>query len=357
MKKQFVKILSLCVLGATTVFVSCDKNNDDEKPEVKTENRVYFLNEGSWGANNSTLDVYYPDGENTYQSKIFAAANGQGLGDTGQDLLAYGNRIYVSVWGSNYLAKLDQKGKIVEKYEFSAEEGQPRQLAAKDGFIYVSTYGSKVIKFDTAAIVAPKGSVEVGPHPEEICISGNTLYAAIAGDYTIAYDSTLAVVDLATFSLKDKIVVGLDPTNVVALGDNLYVIHYDTATWAQEILEVNTTAKTSTVFDGGVKMATDGESLYYVKSYTDYSDYPNTKTVTSFAKKGSNASPLDLTATPELSSATVYLFVIDPENGDFYVGTTDYKTNGVIYRFGKDGKFITKFETSGISPNSAAFLK
>jgi hypothetical protein len=64
-----------------------------------------------------------------------------------------------------------------------------------------------------------------------------------------------------------------------------------------------------------------------------------------------------LTVTPELSSATVYLFEIDPENGDFYVGTTDYKTNGVIYRFGKDGKFITKFETSGISPNSAAFLK
>ncbi|MBR6081432.1 MAG: hypothetical protein IKP62_00715, partial [Salinivirgaceae bacterium] len=114
MKKQFVKILSLCVLGATTVFVSCDKNNDDEKPEVKSEKRVYILNEGSWNGNNSTLDVYYPDGENAYQSKIFAAANGQGLGDTGQDLIAYGNRIYVSVWGSNYLAKLDTKGKIVE---------------------------------------------------------------------------------------------------------------------------------------------------------------------------------------------------------------------------------------------------
>ena len=357
MKKQFIKILSLCVLGATTIFVSCDKDDDDEKTEVKTEKRVYILNEGLWGGNNSTLDVYYPDGGNTYQSKIFAAANSQGLGDTGQDLLAYGNRIYVSVWGSNYLAKLDQKGKIVEKHEFSAEEGQPRQLAAKDGFIYVSTYGGKVIKFDTAAIVAPKGSVNVGPHPEEICISGNTLYAAIAGDYTVAYDSTLAVVDLATFTLKDKIVVGLDPTNVVAFGDNLYVIHYDTTSWAQEILEVNPVAKTSTLFDGGAKMATDGESFYYVKSYTDYTDYPNTKTVTSFVKKGSNASPFDLTATPELSSATVYLFVIDPDNGDFYIGTTDSKTNGVIYRFDKDGKFIAKFETSGIGPNSAAFVK
>ena len=39
MKKQFVKILSLCALGATTVFVSCDKNSDDENPEVKTVSR------------------------------------------------------------------------------------------------------------------------------------------------------------------------------------------------------------------------------------------------------------------------------------------------------------------------------
>ena len=271
MKKRFVKILSFCVLGATTVFVSCDKNSDDEKPEVKSVKRVFFLNEGSNGANNSTLDVYYPDGESDYQSKIFAAANGQGLGDTGQDLLAYGNRIYLSVWGSNYLAKLDTKGKIVEKHEFTAEEGQPRYLAAKDGFIYVSTYGGKVIKFDTAAIVAPKAAVEVGTRPEEICISGNTLYAAIAGDYTVAYDSTLAVVDLAAFSLKEKLTAAIDPTNVLPIGGNLYVIHYDTATWAQEVVEVNPVNKETRKICTASKIATDGELMYYVFSTTDWS--------------------------------------------------------------------------------------
>ena len=35
--------------------------------------------------------MYYPDGENTFQSKIFTAANGQGLGDTGQYLIDYGD--------------------------------------------------------------------------------------------------------------------------------------------------------------------------------------------------------------------------------------------------------------------------
>ena len=122
-------------------------------------------------------------------------------------------------------------------------------------------------------------------------------------------------------------------------------------------MEVNPTSKAVKKFDEGSKLATDGINLYYVKSFTDYTDYPNTKTVTSFVKKGSDASPFDLTSTPELSAAAVYLFEIDPDNGDFYIGTTDYATNGTIYRFDKTGKFITKFETSGISPNHAAFVK
>ena len=357
MKKQFVKILSLCALGATTVFVSCKDKNDDEKPEVKIAKRVYILNEGSWGGNNSTLDVYYPDGENDYQSKIFAAANGQGLGDTGQDLLAYGNRLYVSVWGSNYIAKLDQKGKIIEKHEFTAEEGQPRYLAAKDGFIYVSTYGGKVIKFDTAAIVSPKVSVEVGQNPEQICIKGDVLYAAIAGTYG-AYQNKIAVVDLTNFTFKENIEVREDPTNIITAGDKLYVIHYDTATWNQNILEVDPVTKKYTVFCDGSKMATDGEYLYsYSKVSMGNNEYAVGFDKTDLKTKAKSGF-LVITDAPELPQATaVYLFEIDPDNGDFYLGTTDYVTNGVIYRFGKDGKLIAKFETSGINPNSAVFVK
>lgn len=387
MKKQFVKILSLSALliGASLIYSSCDKDDEENVPDnngtnvvntdsiarvdsiakadsiakvdsIKLAKKIYILNEGSWNGNNSTLDVYYPNGENDYQSKIFAAANGRGLGDTGEDLIVYGDRLYVSVWGSNYLAKLDKNGKIVEQYSFTETDGQPRHLVAKDGFIYVSTYGGKIMKFDTTTIAASIGAVEVGPHPEGICISGNTLYAAIAGDYTVAYDSTLAVVDLAAFSLKEKFTVALDPENVIAVGEKLYVTHWDTVTWAREIMEVNPATKTSTKLDDGAKMATDGTNLYYVNSFTDYSD-PSYKTVTSFAKKGSNASLIDLTSTPELSSATVYLFEIDPDNGDFYIGTTDSMTPGTIYRFDKTGKFITKFETSGVNPSHAAFVK
>ena len=66
---------------------------------------------------------------------------------------------------------------------------------------------------------------------------------------------------------------------------------------------------------------------------------------------------MDLTSTPELSSSIIYLFDIDPDNGDFYLGITDTQTSGTVYRFDKTGKFIAKFETSGLNPNHAVFVK
>lgn len=360
MKKQFVKILSLSVLSATTIFVSCNKNDDDEKPEVKTVKRVFILNEGKMNSNNASLDVYYPDGKNAYQSKVFAAANGQGLGDTGQDLLAYGNRLYVSVSGSNYLAKLDQKGKIVEQYSFTETDGSPRYLAAKDGFIYVSTWGNKVMKFDTAAIVAPKGSVEVGLNPEGIAVKGDYLIVCNSTEYPIN-DSTISVIDLTTFSLKKNVETQFSNfQKVVVVGDSVYITYY-TPSYSIEMLNFDVESGVVRPSGSASNMVSYDGKLYCANAATVYDADWNATINTNFfvrdVKTGKDSEILDLTSTPELKTATTYLFEIDPDNGDFYVGAADYVTNGTIYRFDKTGKFITKFETSSLNPNHAAFVK
>ena len=354
MTQKFLKFFSLSALLLGTCFTSCDKEeNDKNDPVICPVNtdavKIFILNEGLYGQNNSKLDIYYPNGEKSYQSDVYAAQNGEGLGDTGQDIISCGGRLYMSVFGSNYLAKLDSTGKVIEKHLFTEEEGQPRFLATDGGYIYVSLYSGKVAKFDTASIAEAKSFVEVGPHPEKICIEGNTLYAAIAGDSNVKYDNRIAVIDLSNFSLKEHIEVAEDPTDIVAINNTLYVLHYNTTTWAQEILEVNPKTKNYTVFATGSKFATDGVDFYYINSTTtDWVNY-----TTEFYKKGSTEAFLDFTSTPELKTSTVYLFNIDTVNGDFYIGTTDYKTNGTIYRFDKDGKLLDKFETSSISPSKA----
>ena len=362
MTNKFLKLLfsSALLLNTCVFFQSCKDDDDNAEPEFYSgAKKVFILNEGSYNANNSSLDIYYPDGESNYQSKVYASVNGEGVGDTGQDIVYYNGRIYLSVFGSNYLAKLDYNGKVLEKFSFPESDGQPRHLAVKDGFVYVSLYSGKIAKFDTTSIASVNAYVDVdGKHPEKIYISGNSLYVAIAGDYTVAYDNRIAVVDLNSFSVEKHITVGDDPTFVEVSGNNAYVIHYITTTWTQELVDYNISSNTSTTADNVAKITISDNTLYYVKSATDWTS--NT-TSTSFYKSKIGDSVeetefLDLTSTPELSSATVYLFDIDPENGDFYIGTTDYYTNGNVYRFSKDGKFITKFETSSLSPSKAIFV-
>jgi len=362
MKKQFVKILSLSALLISTslIFSSCNNDDDDDDNSVNSVKRVFILNEGASEANNSTLDVYYPDGESNYQAKVYTAANGEGVGDTGQDLLAYGDRIYLSVFGSNYLAKLDQKGKVVEKYTFSENDGQPRFLAAKDGFIYVSTYGNKIMKFDTAAIVEPKGAVEVGNNPEGIAVKGNTLIVCNSQKNYVS-DTTISVVDLTTFTLKKTIATQFGNFQSVAVVDDSVYITYFTPSYSVEMLNLDVESGTVKPSGFASKLVSLDGQLYCANVATVYDANWKATTNTNFfvrdVKNGKDSEILDLTSTPELKTATVYLFEIDPDNGDYYIGTTDYVTNGTIYRFDKDGKFITKFETSGINPNTVVFVK
>ena len=59
----------------------------------------------------------------------------------------------------------DLNGKQVASVSFSAEEGQPRNLLAEDGKIYVALYSGQVMRLDTASL-AKEATVRVGANPE-----------------------------------------------------------------------------------------------------------------------------------------------------------------------------------------------
>ncbi len=361
MTQKFLKFFSLSTLVLSTCFVSCDKeDNDKQEPVIDpVSRRAFILNEGSWGANNSTLDLYHPFSEpTTFEKDIFSTANGEKVGDTGQDLIAYGNRLYLSVWGSNYLAKLDLNGKVIEKYQFKPDEGQPRRLAANGKFVYVSTYGGKVAKFDTTSIASPVAFVEVGNNPEGIAVKGNYLVVCNSQKDNVS-DNRISIVDLSTFTLEKHIeseVYG-NYQNVAVVKDSVYITYY-TPSYTVEMLNLDINKGTLTPSGAATKMigTSEGE-LFCANVATVYDENWNATTNTSFfvrdVKTGQDTPILDLNATPELTTATVYLFDIDYASRDLYIGTTDYKTNGTIYRFDKDGKLLDKFETSSINPSKA----
>ena len=65
------------------------------------ENRVYILNEGSYQKNNAGITYYDPDKRNNVIDDIFYKQNEAKLGDTGQDIIRYGSKIYIAVYKSS----------------------------------------------------------------------------------------------------------------------------------------------------------------------------------------------------------------------------------------------------------------
>ena len=94
--------------------------------------------------------------------------------------------------------------------------------------------------------------------------------------------------------------------------------------------------------------------------YLVYSDYAGAVLNTFFTydiKTGQLNNASFLKSIPEaLKNATIYMLEVNESNGDIYIGTTDYKTTGTIYRFKKDGTFVEEFSAGGINPNSAVFF-
>jgi len=357
--KRFIKYFSLVVILIS--FFACSKEEDEfdvveptssDTSLIKDEPSIYayLLNEGTWGYNNSSVDAIFTDG--SVSLNYFETINNKKVGDVGNDLIATNNCVYISVFGSNYISKLNKNLEVVQTYSFSEEEGSPRNLCISGSNLYVTTYGGYVAKFDTADISKAQ-FLSVGPRPEEITSVNGNLYIVIAGDYNVAYDNRIAVVDLTTYQVVNYIEVLEDPTNVVNIDNTLYIVHYNTELWTQEILQVSLNDNTFSILHAGAKLAVYNNQLYFVDTFTDW----NTLEVTSkfYTYVNGEIKEFYLSGV-DLSESTIYLFKFS-KNGNIVIGTTDYKSNGDIYIFSSEGVLNQHFQSSGVNPSKVVFFE
>jgi YVTN family beta-propeller protein len=66
----------------------------------KDNNSLIVLNEGKYEANNAGLNLYNLT-TSTNTENYFLSKNNRGLGDTGQDMIRYGSKIYIAVYKSS----------------------------------------------------------------------------------------------------------------------------------------------------------------------------------------------------------------------------------------------------------------
>ena len=238
MKVRSLLVSMLCMLALSVSFASCSNDDDllDDSgstvalPQV----RAFFLNAGTQGANNANIAFYAPNGGADFIGDIFQKQNKAKLGDLGQTMIEYNECMYVAVYGSNYLVKLNAAG--VEQTRASFVDDQDlaagiRAIAAEDGYIYASFYGGVVEKINANTLkVEKKLAIENGYNLEGVAISNNMLYVANSYkqvDGKWVYLNDVFVVDLATFTLKEKLAVATNPNVLMEEDDKIFLIAWD----------------------------------------------------------------------------------------------------------------------------------
>ncbi len=199
---------------------------DDVDPTAG-EAGFYLLNSGNMGSNKATLDRFlYATGE--YTRNIYSEANPEvpmSLGDVGNDLKIYGQRLWAVINASNKIEVMHRRD---AKRIGQVDIPNVRYLAFKGGYAYATSYAGPILieedyaqlgyvaKIDTATLEVV-GRCLVGFQPDGIAVSGNRLYVANSGGYRVPnYERTLSVIDLDRFEVVKTVELGINLSQVAA---------------------------------------------------------------------------------------------------------------------------------------------
>lgn len=344
---------------------------------------MYLVNEGNMGSNKCTLDFLdYTEG--IYMRNIYPERNPtvvKELGDVGNDVQIYGNKLYIIVNCSNKVEVLDARTGVRIK---QIEIPNCRYICFRREHAYVSSYVAGVLidpnaplgavfKIDTASLqVVDK--VTVGYQPEEMAVLGDYLYVANSGGYRVPYyDNTVSVVEFEGFRQEQQIVVGLNLHRIKAdkygklwvssrgnyndiyspygsVPSNLFVL--------DKRVGYNEMIVTDTINVPCSNMAIHGDSLYLYSHEYDNITQQSTLTYGIINIKTKKVvSKNFITDGTEKEIKMPYGISIHPETGDIYVtDAKNYVSTGTLSCYNKEGKRKWRVSTGDI-PAHMVYLK
>ena len=369
------------LLSATAVlFTSCRHDEpvipvEEEQHGDTVRNEItgfYLLNEGNMGSNKATLD-YYDYATATYSRNIYAEANPdvpKELGDVGNDLKIYGSRMYAVINCSNKVEVLDARtcrriGQVdIPNCRYITFDGQYAYVSSYAG--PVSTDASRaqigyVARIDTADLQI-NGTCLVGYQPDELAVANGKLYVANSGGYMQPdYDSTVSVIDLATFTEAKRITVAKNLWRVRAdKYGKLWVSsrgdYYNTPAKLY-CIDPHTDQVTDSLDVAVSAMDIVGDSLYACATAWDYIRYEDVVTYTIINTRTHETLNRNfITDGTETQIQKPYCVKVNPLTRDIYVSDAkNYVNPGMLHCYAPDGTLKWSVRTGDI-PAQIAFL-
>ncbi len=381
MKKYLLGLVVL--LMGTSMLTSCHDDSDNirvdgggdktQNDSTKTDSTkqepvyvpysagAYIVNAGNMYSNIESTLTHIDFTTNVATQGVFKTANSRSLGNTANDGIVYGDKIYLVVDQSNTIEVVDRKTlKSIKQIKttdlLGTTEGvEPRHIIAGSGHVYFTTYGGYVAAVDTVNY-SLAAKYQVGKYPEGLVGNGQNIYVANCnygmGGGNISVINVLSGT-VSTIDIKDV----NNPTKLFVANESLYVLdgqYYDASynTYGENALRlVDMNAKTSTKVvecNYASLLTTDAGSTFYTvnapygsEEVPTFLTYDVTNATASRAKSLQNYtfSPCGI----EVDPITGHYFILSYNPGES--GYADYNGNGYVVEFDATGAKVGVYET------------
>lgn len=362
MKKTF-KFAALALLVGLTL-ASCSENDTPKPHEEPVQKEMLVLNQGNmYGGVAGTLDALKLNNtdagfwDGTLTSGVFKAANGKSLGDTPQNGVVCGSKLYISVYKSNLVWVLNSSTK---KIIASISTKEPEWVTTDGKKVYVANNNGFVTRIDTATYA--KDSIKVGPNPACLVVANKHLYASISDgyNYTHGYENgkKVAKIDLKTFTKTKDIAVGLNPgrMDVDNAGNVFVVCNGNYGDVPAEVQRISTSDEVKKVANGNNIVCLRNQ-LYVFNSKSDWGTGKVDTKVKIFNSYDLKETSNNRFEAREMAPAPTGVFT--DLNEKYVIVTSDkdaksYTKPGFVYIYKADGSFIKKINV-GIHPYAVIF--
>lgn len=348
-----IKKVALLAFAIPFFITSCSSDdNSGGQLQGEFENGIFILNEGKF-LSATTADVSFLSANGILENDIFHGVNDSFLGDTAQSIGIEGNRAYIVVNNSNLI-------RVVNRYSFElittieTELHNPRYIVFEDGKGYVSNWGDgmdsnddyiAVINLNTNQVTQ---KIPVSEGPERMVEENGKLYVAHKGGWGVG--NTVSVIDLASNTVTATIPVSDFPDGIKEENGYLYVL-CSGVSWG-------------TTTQGGlykINLSNNeivSELPFAEDAHPSHLEIENNKI---YYTIGADVYAMDLSATSLPASSvlsldgvySIYGFAV--EDGKIYMADPkDYNSNGEIFIHTTNGAFLNSYEV-GIAPNGFYF--
>lgn len=363
--KKYLLGLAVLLMG-TAVMTSCSDDNDGPETYLQVYSTgAYVVNSGNMYSKIESSLTAIDYASSTATQNVFKTANGRTLGNTANDGIVYGNKIYLAVDQSNTIEVIDKKTKQsikqIKTTELlgNAEGAHPRHIIAGGGNVYFTTYGGYVAAVDTTSFALQK-KWQVGNYPEGLVFGNHTLY--VANSNYGAGGGNISCINLSNDNVETKNIEGVNnPTGIYYAAGLLYVLdnqYYDASynAYGENALRAVGFAvgKSQKVADGNYAVCVTPGAITRTQVVRPYfyvlnAPFGGTPSVSALAAGSTQAQTMTLSEMP-VSPCGIFA---DPLNGHIFVlsyrlgdkGNPDYNGNGYVVEYDRAGQKQHEYET------------